>query len=89
MKSKEQVNSEIRNQVKKLLKMYPELRSNDQQLIATYWFNEIGKEKVELLSAYDLIQLLANKQITHTESIRRHRQKIQAAHPELRSLKPL
>jgi hypothetical protein len=77
----------VKRKVFRLLREHPELRDCDQQLIATFWYNEIGKDKLELMSAIDLIQVLANADIANTETIRRYRSEFQQKHSNLRSQK--
>lgn len=81
----------IKNKVTTLLREKPELRDNDNKLIANIWNCEIGREndekkthKSHSTTAYCFLQAFAAGQHTNPESIRRIRQKIQEQNPELR-----
>lgn len=73
-----------KERVEKYLLTYPHLRDDDFKLIASYWQNEIGKGKIETLTGYELLKMFAEQKLTHPESIRRSRQKLQELRPELR-----
>lgn len=74
----------IKDKVKYLLDTYPHLRDNDFKLIANYYFYEVGSDEMNNLSAIDFLELFATGKLTHAESIRRVRQKIQEDNPHLR-----
>ena len=44
----------------------------------------MGKQKTELMSGFDFLEVFSQGKLTHPESIRRCRQKIQEQNPELR-----
>ena len=73
-----------KNRVEYLLRKTPRLRDDDFKLIATYHFNEIGRENVEKMGAMQFLSLYADGKLTSSESIRRIRAKIQETTPELR-----
>lgn len=73
-----------KERVEQYLIKYPHLRDDDFKLIASYWQNEIGKGKIETLSAHDVLKMLSEQKLTHPESIRRSRQKLQEQQPGLR-----
>jgi hypothetical protein len=71
--------------VKVLLIKSPELRDDDNRLIANIWLQEAGgTAKASQMSGFDFLSLLALGKLTTSESIRRCRQKIQEQEPELR-----
>jgi len=74
----------VKDKVKYLLISTPHLRDDDNKLIATIYFNEIGKTKLELMTALEFLQYFANGKLPSMESIRRVRCILQASHPELR-----
>lgn len=79
------MSKDIKKRVIRWLQAYPFLRDDDERLLANMW-----AEDNKLLGAGDLnsfLKLLASKQLTSSESIRRVRQKIQEEHPELRGAK--
>ena len=68
-----------------ILLKYPEYRDNDFKLIATVWLMEMGgKEMAQTLTALDMLETFAKGHLSHSESIRRIRQKIQEQRPDLR-----
>ena len=70
------ITSEIKENVIYLLRNFPETRNCDLKLVARYWnkFDECS----------DLLNELYNGNITHFESIRRMRQKLQMDNEDLR-----
>ena len=76
-----------RPRVTKLLTKKPELRDDDNRLIANIWWEDITKGlKLNLnsMSALDLLKLVAEGKLTHSESIIRMRRKVQEENAELR-----
>tara|TARA_R110002020_G_C15683198_1_gene719105 strand:- start:63 stop:359 length:297 start_codon:yes stop_codon:yes gene_type:complete len=71
----------VKNDVKNLLINKHHLRDDDRKLIASIWYKEINTLNI---SAIDFLHLFADNKITHPESIRRCRAKLQELHPELR-----
>ena len=70
--------------VEHLLKVNPLLRDNDMRLVATYYFEQIGKEKIAEMSAMDFLTMLSTSKVTCFESIRKLRQQVQAKNESLR-----
>jgi hypothetical protein len=70
--------------VQYLLTVNPLLRDNDMRLIATYYFEEIGKENISEMSAMDLLTMLSTSKVTCFETIRKLRQQLQAKNEKLR-----
>lgn len=60
------------------------LRNDDSKLIATIWFQQLGKQQVNQMSGFDMLQAFADNKLFNPESIRRMRQKLQEEFPELR-----
>jgi hypothetical protein len=73
----------IKEKVKSLLENNPHLRDNDFKLIANFYFFEIGPG-ISKMSAMQFLDMFANGKLSHSESIRRARQKIQEDNPNLR-----
>ena len=73
-----------KNRVRALLVKHPHLRDDDNRLIATYWFFQLGRHKVEAMTATDFMHYYAEGNLTKAESIRRVRQKLQEQEPSLR-----
>ncbi len=76
--------SKIKDQVHKLIAVKPELRDNDLRLIAEYYFYHVGREEIKNLSAIDLLSMMAEGKLPHSESITRVRRKLQEEYPDLR-----
>lgn len=76
-----------KKRVEYLLNKTPHLRDDDNKLIATYHYFEIGAEKVQNMSAMDFLTLYSEAKLTSSESIRRVRAKLQETKPELRGEK--
>ena len=75
----------VSERVRYLLTEIPKLRDSDNDLIATYIFNEIGEE-VKEMTALDLLAKISNSKLTSFETIRRARIELQKDHEELRGL---
>lgn len=73
----------IKDKVKYLLTAYPEMRDNDNRLIAIIWHHEFEAMPKQRTS-FSFLSTFAAGEMTSPESIRRMRQKIQENHPELR-----
>ena len=72
--------------IKKLLTKYPNLKDNDNKLIANYWNLELkDKNKdINVMTASELLSMYAQSQLTNAETIRRMRAKLQEEVPSLR-----
>ena len=78
----------IKDKVRFLLEKYPALRDSDTRLYATYVSFEIGgKDVLSKMSGYALLTEIAKGEITHFESIRRCRSKLQEQDVSLRGEK--
>lgn len=75
------ITSEIKENVIYLLKNFPETRDCDLKLVARYW-NEFDNCHVDVT-----INQIYNGHVTHFESIRRMRQKIQEQNEDLRGVR--
>jgi hypothetical protein len=74
----------IRERVKFLLETNPLLRDNDMRLISTYYFNVIGKDAINEMSALQLLTDFGFNKLPCFESIRRERMKVQEKNESLR-----
>ncbi len=70
----------IKDKVQRLLENYPHLRDSDEKLTANIWLSETPKDA----TAFEVLQMYAEKKLTNAESIRRSRAKLQEENPELR-----
>lgn len=73
--------------IENLLSTQKPYRDDDRRLTATVWAQVLRKQmslNVKAMSAYDFLQLYAQGELPHAESIRRTRQKLQEKHPNLR-----
>ena len=74
----------IKDKVKHLLLTNPALRDNDMKLIATYYFHEIGKEEINTLTAYDLLNKISSSKMPNFETICRECKRLQQHDESLR-----
>jgi hypothetical protein len=78
----------IKETVKELLSKRPELRDDDNRLIANIYMIEAGGFKaLQSMSAQDFLVNFTKGLYSSPESIRRVRQKLQENYPELRGIK--
>lgn len=76
----------VKDKVLFLLKQIPKLRESDNDLIATFIFNEIGNQDIQQMTALDLLAKMSNSKLTPFETIRRARIEIQKNHEELKGV---
>lgn len=76
--------SSIKDKVEQILKKVPPTRDSDAILIAFYWRQELGTEKVSTMSADDFLNHYATGKMAKAEAIRRTRQLIQQENESLR-----
>lgn len=84
--------SDNENKIYDLLISNPKARDNDMLLVAWFWKQELGCEKVEELeniSSRTLFRKMVLGEVTHFETIRRTRAKLQEKFPETRGEKYL
>lgn len=74
----------VKDQVKQLLHYYPELRDDDDRLIANIWHRQLKKMKMQ---SSQCLTAVAKGLLTTPESIVRCRRKLQEELPELRGRK--
>jgi hypothetical protein len=74
---------QAKDKVKALLIKSPELRDNDNRLIANYYYHEANSNLLKT-SALDFLHEFAEGKYTNPETIRRCRQRLQEECPELR-----
>lgn len=76
----------IKDRIKRLLLKKEHLRNDDGRLICSIWWQDLKKLNLDpdKISATELMNLFINNKITHSESIRRDRAKLQSEFPELR-----
>jgi hypothetical protein len=69
-----------------LLKRYPALRDDDSRLVANYWNNELQAKGINTGRGrmYELLQMIAAKELATPESIVRMRRKVQEDMVDLR-----
>lgn len=75
----------LKDRVRDMLMRYPQYRDNDYKLMAHVWMIEMGgQEDCRNRTAMDFLQTYSKGTLSHAESIRRMRQKIQEQNPDLR-----
>ena len=77
-------NKNVINKVKEILCQYPQSQDNDNDLLARIWYSEFMSNGMNQSQAIEICMLLKNGKLSHPQSIRRTRQKIQEEHPNLR-----
>ena len=72
--------------IQQLLTKYPNLKDNDNKLIANYWNLELKNKNIDIniMTASELLSMYANSKLTNAETIRRMRAKLQEDVPSLR-----
>lgn len=70
--------------VREALERFPDLRDNDNALLATIYLTKIGYQKIFTMTAIDLISMIESGKLPSFESVRRSRQKLQETIPKLR-----
>lgn len=83
-----QFNSDNETNIYNYLNTYPKSRDNDMMLVALIWRFELGNE-YESTSARELFKKMVNGEVTHFETIRRTRAKLQKEYPQVRGEKYL
>ena len=70
----------------KILLERPDLRDNDNKLIAIYWYRELENKNIDSqkINALCFLKKYADSELTNAESIRRMRAKLQEEEPRLR-----
>lgn len=78
-----------RERIVKILKEKPHCRDNDNRLTANLWNRELldMKKPPTEITGFTFLDYFAAGKLTHPETIRRTRQKIQEEQPELRGKK--
>ena len=76
----------IKDKIEYLLETKPHLRDCDSKLIATLYYFEIGKNKLDDLTGFDVLNLIAENKLTNSGSVIRVRRKLQVDNPDLRGL---
>jgi len=77
----------IKEKVAYLLETKPTLRDDDNKLIASFYFDEMGETYLRNFPAYSFLSLMSEGKLTSPESIRRVRQKLQEERVDLRGEK--
>lgn len=69
-----------------LLQRYPDLRDDDSRLVANYWNSELQAKGINTGKGrmYELLQMIAAKELATPESIVRMRRKVQEDMVDLR-----
>ena len=65
-----------------LLRDHEIVKDDDQYLVAMVWSKEL--EEIPQTTNYGVLGMIARHELTHFESVRRTRQRLQEEYPELR-----
>jgi len=75
----------LKDRVTNMLMRFPQYRDDDYKLMAHIWMDEMGgRQECFERCTMDFLQTYAHGNLSHSESIRRIRQKIQEQRPDLR-----
>lgn len=72
--------------VEKLLTEQPHLRDDDNRLLASVWYIQIKQMNFlpARINGYDVLEMVAEKKLSNSESVRRCRAKLQELNVNLR-----
>ena len=79
--------TKIRDKVAYLLNTNIKCRDDDSYLYAAFLFYELGKEKLNKMTATQLLSEISNSNLTPSDNITRVRRKLQEEFPEYRGEK--
>ncbi len=71
------LSKKTKEKVKTLLETYSELRDDDVRLMCNIWIDDLHPRNINDMTACELLCRLKDGELTHFESIRRFRQKLQ------------
>lgn len=74
----------LRDRVKDILQQHPTSRDNDNEVIIKIWEQDRVERRVQAENLEMFFERFVNRQFSNPESIRRCRQLLQRANPELR-----
>lgn len=79
----------VKDRVESLLRSDLKSRDSDERLISLFYWNQLRDLGYEVreMSALDLLKVQSKNKLSSTESIRRTRQMLQKAKPDLRGAK--
>lgn len=77
------ITKQLANRVLRLLTQYPDLRDENQKLLAMIWREDIG-ESNHLRTDFAILGDIFNKKVTHPESVLRCWRKVLEENPILR-----
>ena len=66
------------------LTIRPELRDDDNRLLANIWATQLNQAGIHDIGGFDLLKIISKGLLLSPESIRRARQKVQEENPTLR-----
>ena len=67
-----------------LLEKNVEYRENDSKLISAYYYHSIPREELKEMYGFDVLNMIANSELSSFESVSRIRRALQKKHPHLR-----
>ena len=67
-----------------MLEISTKSRDSDDKLVCNIWYNRLGKERVNLMSAMELMQIISDGVLPSYDNISRARRKLQEDHVHLR-----
>ena len=67
-----------------MLEVSKKSRDSDDKLVCNIWYNRIGKERLDNMSAMELMQIISEGKLPSYDNISRARRKLQEDHVHLR-----
>ncbi len=77
------LSSNVKENVANLLTISESSQYSDAKLMANYWYHELQELGYSKDFAVEFCKVIAEEKITNSETIRRHRQKLQEENPSI------
>jgi hypothetical protein len=74
----------IKSEVENMLYKSPASRDSDDKLVCNIWYNRIGKDKIEQMTAMELLTIISEGKLPSYDNISRARRKLQEDNVNLR-----
>ena len=74
----------VKTTVENMLLVSPISRDSDDKLVCNIWYKILTKERIDSMSAMDLLQVISDGTLPSYDNISRARRKLQEENPHLR-----
>jgi len=74
----------IKEEVQRMLEVSKKSRDSDDKLVCNIWYNRMGKERIDVMSAMELMQIISDGKLPSYDNISRARRKLQEDNVHLR-----